>query len=133
MNWWIIFIIFVMIAAILFLWGGITKNQSLYDCGDMFIGIGIITSIIAFFLLIACISGPVEYRKWEESFNIQKQMYADYNFSDNENIIIMTDIINANRILAEKQAARKLYGNWTFVPERIFEMTPIGFETNKGN
>lgn len=58
---------------------------------------------------------------------IQKETYSQINFNTNENSInLITDIINANDTLTSYQALKKLYGDFSVIPERVLDLTPIG-------
>lgn len=87
----------------------------------------IIAGAFAFLTFFTIITVRVGYIEFEQKFMIQKETYSQINFNTNENSInLIADIIDANETLTSYQALKKLYGDFSVIPERVLDLTPIG-------
>ena len=72
-----------------------------------------------------------EYRSFLASFETQRtiitQMSQSYQFNDNT-LIYVADIIDANQKLAEIQGSKKALGGWSMYPDSVMDVVPIGLE-----
>lgn len=87
----------------------------------------IIAGAFAFLTFFTAITIRIGYIEFEQKFMIQKETYSQINLTTNENnIYLIADIIETNETLASYQALKKLYGNFSVIPERALDLTPIG-------
>lgn len=87
----------------------------------------IVAGAFAFLTFFTTITIRVSYIEFEQKFMIQKETYSQINFNTNENSInLIVDIIDANDTLTSYQAIKKLYGDFSVIPERVLDLTPIG-------
>lgn len=87
----------------------------------------IIAGALALLTFFSIMITRVGYIEFEQKFMIQKETYSQINFNTNENSInLIADIIDANDTLTSYQALKKLYGDFSVIPERVLNLTPIG-------
>ena len=72
-----------------------------------------------------------EYRSFLASFETQRtiitQMSQSHQFNDNT-LIYVADMIDANQKLAEIQGSKKAWGGWSMYPDSVMNVVPIGLE-----
>lgn len=87
----------------------------------------IVAGAFAFLTFFIIITVRVGYIEFEQKFMIQKETYSQINLTTNENnIYLITDIMETNETLTSYQAIKKLYGDFSVIPERVLNLTPIG-------
>lgn len=87
----------------------------------------IIAGAFAFLTFFTIITIKIGYIEFEQKFMIQKETYSQINLTTNENnIYLITDIMETNETLTSYQALKKLYGDFSVIPERVLNLTPIG-------
>lgn len=120
----IVFLILVIVGAIL----GVTFDKS----GSEIYAFGaIVSSFIAFFIALAMLVTVCEYRSFLASFETQRtiitQMSQSHQLND-DTLIYVADMIDANQKLAEIQGSKKAWGGWSLYPDSVMDITPIGME-----
>lgn len=87
----------------------------------------IVAGAFAFLTFFTIITIRIGYIGFEQRFMIQKETYSQINLTTNENnIYLITDIMETNETLTSYQALKKLYGDFSVIPERVLDLTPIG-------
>ena len=85
----------------------------------------------AFVIALAMLLSTCQYRSFLASFEIQRtiitQMSQSYNFNDNT-LIYIADMIDANQELAEIQGSKKAWGGWSMYPDSVMDVVPLGLE-----
>lgn len=85
----------------------------------------------AFVIALAMLLTTCQYRSFLASFEIQRtiitQMSQSYHFNDNT-LIYIADMIDANQKLAEIQGSKKAWGGWSMYPDSVMDVVPIGLE-----
>lgn len=127
-NWMIV----ALIAALLFVMLLIVSIKVLdyeYDwiaaLGAAFCGA---TTLV---ILLAAIAYSMEYKNFEASFEIQRQTIAaltENNNINSDNLLYMADMVEANKQLAEMQANKRNWKNWSMYPDRVLDIKPIGLD-----
>lgn len=127
-NWMIV----ALIAALLFVMLLIVSIKVLdyeYDwiaaLGAAFCGV---TTLV---ILLAAIAYSMEYKNFEASFEIQRQTIAaltENNNINSDNLLYMADMVEANKQLAEMQANKRNWKNWSMYPDRVLDIKPIGLD-----
>lgn len=95
-------------------------------------GCGMFASgIIAFIIVLAMLVTVCEYRSFLASFETQRtiitQLSQTYQFNDNA-LIYVADMIDANQELAKMQGSKKAWGGWCMYPDSVMDIVPIGIE-----
>ena len=85
---------------------------------------GVVALVISITMLLCATGVHFDYREFESSFEIQREIYENVAFQDN--VLVTADIIKANSELAEYQARRMIYGKFSAIPERVLDIEPIG-------
>jgi hypothetical protein len=100
-------------------------NDTIYSLG---VGIGSAAlALISCMAIICSISTLHEYKVFKESFEEQRLVYEVMNTADETNkLLIMTDILEANKQLSEYKAEKRVYKEFTMIPESVFEIPAIG-------
>lgn len=127
-NWMIV----ALIAALLFVILLIVSIKVLdyeYDwiaaLGAAFCGA---TTLV---ILLVAIAYSMEYKNFEASFEIQRQTIAaltENNDINSDNLLYMADMVEANKQLAEMQASKRNWKNWSMYPDRVLDIKPIGLD-----
>lgn len=85
----------------------------------------------AFVIALAMLLTTCEYRSFLASFETQRtiitQMSQSHQFNDNT-LIYVADMIDANQKLAEIQGSKKAWGGWSMYPDSVMDVVPIGLE-----
>lgn len=82
-------------------------------------------------ILLVAISYSIEYKNFEASFEIQRQTIAaltENNDINSDNLLYMADMVEANKRLAEMQASKRNWKNWSMYPDRVLDIKPIGLD-----
>lgn len=95
-------------------------------------GSGVFASSITAFIIAAVMLITVcEYRSFLASFETQRTIIAQisqtYQFNDNT-LIYVADMIDANQELAKIQGSKKAWGGWSMYPDSVMGIVPIGLE-----
>ena len=127
-NWMIV----AFIAALLFVMLLIVSIKVLdyeYDwiaaLGAAFCGA---TTLV---ILLVAIVYSMEYKNFEASFEIQRQTIAaltENNDINSDNLLYMADMVEANKQLAEMQASKRNWKNWSMYPDKVLDIKPIGLD-----
>lgn len=70
-----------------------------------------------------------EYNQFELSYEIQREFIEDMAAADpnvNTSLVYVADILDANKELAEYQAANDYYGFFSLIPDRVHNIQKIG-------
>ena len=90
-----------------------------------------LTGIVAFIIPLVMLITICEYRSFLASFETQRtiitQMSQSHQFNDNT-LIYVADMIDANQKLAEIQGSKKAWGGWSMYPDSVMDIVPIGVE-----
>lgn len=91
---------------------------------------GLILTAAGVIALITVADTSINYNQFEISFELQQEVY--HNIQENDNwypdIYNVADVISANKELCDYQARRKMYGFLSIIPERVFDIEPIGLD-----
>lgn len=82
-------------------------------------------------ILLVAISYSMEYKNFEASFEIQRQTIAaltEKNNINSDNLLYMADMVEANKRLAEMQASKRNWKNWSMYPDSVLDIKPIGLD-----
>ena len=88
-----------------------------------------ICTFVPIFIGFCLIGVRNDYNKFERSFEIQRAYIEEIAAADPDadmSLIYMADMIEANQQLANYQAAREVNGFFSLIPERVFDIDPIG-------
>lgn len=126
MLYWgiILFICIIVLIAILM---AFRKNwdSTFYFASALF------TGLAAFGIAFAMLITACQYRRFLASFETQRtiitQMSQTHQFNDNT-LIYVVDMIDANQKLAEIQGSKKAWGGWSMYPDSVMDVVPIGLE-----
>ena len=86
--------------------------------------------LAACFILITTVT-RTEYIKFEKTFEIQKAQFeaiAESDAIEDSKYVYVIDAINSNKELAEYQASKATWGFVSALPDRVFDIEPIGVE-----
>lgn len=101
------------------------RNNAVYLVSTFF------TGITALIIALAMLLTTCEYRSFLASFETQRtiitQMSQSHQFNDNT-LIYVADMIDANQKLAEIQGSKKAWGGWSMYPDSVMDVVPIGLE-----
>ena len=94
----------------------------------------LLTAIVALIIALTMLLTTCEYRSFLASFETQRtiitQMSQSHQFNDNT-LIYVADMIDANQKLAEMQGSKKAWGGWSMYPSFIIGTpTPAKPRTN---
>lgn len=105
-------------------------NKSCWD-STLYLVSTLLTGMVAFIIALVMLLTTCEYRSFLASFEIQRtiitQMSQSYHFNDNT-LIYIADMIDANQELAEIQGSKKAWGGWSMYPDSVMDVVPIGLE-----
>lgn len=82
-------------------------------------------------ILLVAISYSMEYKNFEASFEIQRQTITaltEKNNINSDNLLYMADMVEANKRLAEMQASKRNWKNWSMYPDSVLDIKPIGLD-----
>lgn len=90
----------------------------------------VIPAILLIAAAIICIVipsvGRLTYEEWEQSFILMSNTFAFTELEDNSKYVYIWNIAEANRELFEFQASYLKWGEWSYIPSRVMDITPIG-------
>ena len=105
-------------------------NKSCWD-STLYLVSTLLTAIVALIIALAMLLTTFEYRSFLASFETQRtiitQMSQSHQFNDNT-LIYVADMIDANQKLAEIQGSKKAWGRWSMYPDSVMDVVPIGLE-----
>lgn len=105
-------------------------NKSCWDSILYFTSM-LLVGIAAFVIALTMLVTTCEYRSFLASFETQRtiitQMSQSNQFNDNT-LIYVADMIDANQKLAEIQGSKKAWGGWSMYPDSVMDVVPIGLE-----
>ena len=84
---------------------------------------------LAVCISVAMIVVPLDYQRFETEFEIKREMYneiASNSDIDVNKLMLMTDILDANKELANFQTKNIMYGFASFIPDRVHDIKPLG-------
>lgn len=127
-NWMIV----ALIAALLFVMLLIVSIKVLDDEYDWIAALGAaFCGATTLVILLVAIVYSMEYKNFEASFEIQRQTIAaltENNDINSDNLLYMADMVEANKQLAEMQASKRNWKNWSMYPDRVLDIKPIGLD-----
>lgn len=122
--------IIIFICIIIFAISLKALKKSCWDSTLYFVST-LLTAIVAFIIALAMLLTTCEYRSFLASFETQRtiitQMSQSHQFNDNT-LIYVVDMIDANQKLAEIQGSKKAWGGWSMYPDSVMNVVPIGLE-----
>lgn len=122
--------IILFICIIVFVVSLKALNKSCQDSILYFTSM-LLAGIAAFVIALTMLVTTCEYRSFLASFETQHtivtQMSQSNQFNDNT-LIYVADIIDANQELAEIQGNKKAWGGWSMYPDSVMDVVPIGLE-----
>ena len=130
MFWWILFSLITVFGVVSIIVYCIKERKGEYLSENWFFA-GLFCLIIGFICLI-CSAGIVSsYNTFERVFEIQRETLeiVDVKTSD---VTYITDILENNMKLAEYKASNEIYGFFSFIPDRVQNIVPLGVEMPKG-
>lgn len=106
-------------------------NKSFYD-SVFYLVSTLLTGIAAFTIAFVMLITVCEYRNFLASFETQRTIITQlsqqtYQFNDNA-LIYVADMIDANQELAKRQGSKKAWGGWSMYPDSVMDIVPIGIE-----
>lgn len=127
-NWMIV----ALIAAMLFVMLRIVSIKVFGHEYDWIAALGAaFCGVTALAILLVAISYSMEYKNFEASFEIQRQTIAaltEKNNINSDNLLYMADMVEANKQLAEMQASKRNWKNWSMYPDSVLDIKPIGLD-----
>lgn len=127
-NWMIV----ALIAALLFVMLLIVSIKVLDYEYDWIAALGAaVCGATSLVILLVAIVYSMEYKNFEASFEIQRQTIAaltENNDINSDNLLYMADTVEANKQLAEMQASKRNWKNWSMYPDRVLDIKPIGLD-----
>mgnify|MGYP004676356463 CR=1 FL=1 len=127
LYWSIILFICIIIFAVSF---KALTNKDYLDSIFCFIS-ALLTGTVTFVIVLVMLVTACEYRSFLASFETQRtiitQMSQSHQFN-NDTLIYIADIIDANQKLAEIQGSKKAWGGWSMYPDSVMDVVPIGLE-----
>jgi hypothetical protein len=127
-NWMIV----ALIAAMLFVMLLIVSIKVFGHEYDWIAALGAaFCGVTALVILLVAISYSMEYKNFEASFEIQRQTIAaltEKNNINSDNLLYMADMVEANKQLAEMQASKRNWKNWSMYPDSVLDIKPIGLD-----
>lgn len=127
-NWMIV----ALIAALLFVMLLIVSIKVLDYEYDWIAALGAaVCGATTLVILLVAIVYSMEYKNFEASFEIQRQTIAaltENNDINSDNLLYMADMVEANKQLAEMQASKRNWKNWSMYPDRVLDIKPIGLD-----
>lgn len=127
-NWMIV----TLIAAMLFVMLLIVSIKVFGHEYDWIAALGAtFCGVTTLVILLVAISYSMEYKNFEASFEIQRQTIAaltEKNNINSDNLLYMADMVEANKRLAEMQASKRNWKNWSMYPDRVLDIKPIGLD-----
>mgnify|MGYP000844193338 FL=1 len=122
--------IILFICIIVFVVSLKALNKSCWDSTLYLVSI-LLTGVVAVIIALAMLLTTCEYRSFLASFETQRtiitQMSQTHQFNDNT-LIYVADMIDANQKLAEIQGSKKAWGGWSMYPDSVMDVVPIGLE-----
>ena len=122
--------IILFICIIIFIISLIAFHKSDWD-STLYFASTFLIGIVAFFIALVMLVTVCEYRNFLASFEAQRtiitQMSQSHQFND-DTLIYVADIIDANQKLAEIQGSKKAWGGWSMYPDSVMDVVPIGLE-----
>lgn len=122
--------IILFICIIVFVVSLKALNKSCWDSTLYFVSM-LLAGTAAFVIALTMLVTTCEYRSFLASFETQRtiitQMSQSNQFNDNT-LIYVADIIDANQKLAEIQGSKKVWGGWSLYPDSVMDVIPIGLE-----
>ena len=122
--------IIIFICIIVFVVSLKALNKSRWDSILYFIST-LLAGAVAFVIALVMLVTTCEYRSFLASFETQRtiitQMSQSHQFND-DTLIYVADMIDANQKLAEMQGSKKAWGGWSMYPDSVMDVVPIGLE-----
>lgn len=127
-NWMMV----AVIAAVLFVMLLIVSIKVFGHEYDWIAALGAaFCGVTTLVILVVAISYSMEYKNFEASFEIQRQTIAaltEKNNINSDNLLYMADMVEANKRLAEMQASKRNWKNWSMYPDGVLDIKPIGLD-----
>lgn len=114
----------VIYAVVIF-----TTRDFDYDFGWFMTGV--VACGLALCFTLITVASRTDYVKFEKAFEIQKAQFeviAESGVMDDSKYVYVIDAINSNKELAEYQASKAIWGFASTLPDRVFDIEPIGVE-----
>lgn len=126
LYWGIILFICIIVFAVSLK----ALNKSCWDSTLYFVSM-LLAGIAAFVIALTMLETTCEYRSFLASFETQRTIITQMSQSNqfnNNTLIYVADIIDANQKLAEIQGSKKAWGGWSLYPDSVMDVVPIGLE-----
>ena len=124
MIFWIIVAAIIICASIICFYF-LYRNENLFGCflGGIF-GIGLVLVI-----LLSILGSYFSYIQFEKTFDIQKTQYEQIAKTEKiSDYVFVIEALDVNKELARLQASKETYGILSTIPNRVFNIEPIGIE-----
>lgn len=122
--------IILFICIIIFVVSLRALNKSCWD-STLYLVSTLLTGMVAFIIALVMILTTYEYRSFLASFETQRtiitQMSQSHQLND-DTLIYVADMIDANQTLAKIQGSKKAWGGWSMYPDSVMDVVPIGLE-----
>jgi hypothetical protein len=125
----IMWFIFALVLICLAYW--LFKNAEDFWDNDLAMFGGIVAIAFAVVFILAPICFHLDYVEFEKQFEIQQEqfeMMTENGVIEEDNYTYIINVLDSNRELAEHQASKRLWGIFSTVPKRVFDIKPIGIK-----
>ena len=125
----IMWFIFALVLICLAYW--LFKNSEDFWDNDLAMFGGMVAAILAVVFILAPICCHLDYVEFEKQFEIQQEqfeMMTENGVIEEDKYTYIINVLDSNRELAEHQASKRLWGIFSTVPKRVFDIKPIGIK-----
>lgn len=122
-----------IIVAVILIAIGIILLSLLFNrlnAPDCFCPLGLCAIIIGFFLGIWAPITKIDYVEFNAKYEIQQQMYENFEPEDRDKFTYIMDYLEINSELAKLQASKRVWDWWSCLPDEVLDLEPIGFGNN---
>ena len=124
MFWWILFSVITVFGVVSMIVYCTKERKGEYISENWFF-VGLLCLIVGGFCLI-CAAGIVSsYNTFERAFEIQREALEVIDIKTSD-ITYVTDILENNMKLAKYKASNDIYGIFSFIPDRVQNIVPLG-------
>lgn len=103
-------------------------NKSCWD-STLYLVSTLLTGMAAFIIAFVMLLTTCKYRSFLASFETQRTIITQMSHQFNDDTLIyVADMIDANQKLAEIQGSKKAWGGWSLYPDSVMDIVPIGLE-----
>lgn len=117
------------LAAVLLIYGVVIFATKDFDDDFGWFMTGVVACGLAICFTLVTFGTRTTYIEFEKAFEIQKTQFeaiAESGAMDDSKYVYVVDAINSNKELAEYQASKATWGFVSALPDRVFDIEPIG-------